>query len=213
DDTKDTGTASAFGIRIDSPSHLALVASAPVHVQGKVCGGNEIKAFQINGGPVAVDIPAHQTCSTVVDPTVDAPECVVNFDEARDKTEMADIVAGNAEAGTFKRGTNTVLADAKDAAGNRVFNTNVSFSLGAVQTPNVTIGQHLRDGANNALNQAYKQLASTVTTTIDPAFVVGLEESAAQKFFNEKCQAAIDTFTERADANLQGDTFGTLDAE
>lgn len=213
DDTEDTGIASAFGIRIDSPTPLQQIASAPVHVVGKVCGGNEITNLEINGKVLDVSIPTHQTCSTVVDPTVDAPECVVDFDEPMDETDLQEAIAGTAALGTFKRGGNYVLANAQDAGNNRTFNTNVLFSLGPVQTPNVVIGQSLRNGAGSAIEKAYEELAATVVTTIDPAFVVGLEESAVQKFFNEKCQGAIDTFTARAEANLQGDTFGTLDAE
>ncbi|HUD71951.1 MAG TPA: putative metal-binding motif-containing protein, partial [Dongiaceae bacterium] len=88
DDIKDTGTASAFGIRIDSPTNLQEIASAPVHVQGKVCGGNQISTLKLNGKGLDVTVPAHQTCSTVVDPTVDAPECVVNFNEPMAETDL-----------------------------------------------------------------------------------------------------------------------------
>src|SRR6185436_16433097 len=169
DDTKDTGTASAFGIRIDSPTNQQLIASAPVHVQGKVCGGNQISTLKLNGKGLDVSVPAHQTCSTVADPTVDAPECVVNFNEPMAETDLNAAIAGTAPLGTFKRGTNRVIADATDDHGNRTFNTNVLFALGPVQTPNMTIGQSLSNGAQSALQRAYQSLATTVVTTIDPA--------------------------------------------
>jgi len=52
-----------------------------------------------------------------------------------------------------------------------------------------------------------------MTTSIDPAFVVGLEEEAVQDFFNEKCSGAIDQFTARATASLTNKAFGTIDLE
>jgi len=212
DDTTDTGIASAFGIRIDSPTDQQLIASAPVQVQGKVCGGNEVATFRINGKDVDVTPDVNQTCTPGNGTTV-APECVVPFDEAIGKTDLSLAVAGTAPLGTFKRGTNRVIADAADILGSRTFNTDVLFGLGPVQTPSATLTQSLNRTTGNAINEAYQAMAATVTTTIDPSISVGIDESAARKFFNEKCTDAINTFTARVEANLEGDSFGEIDAE
>jgi putative metal-binding protein len=212
DDITDTGTASAFGISIDSPTDQQLIASAPVHVTGTVCGGSEIASLDINGKSVPVDKPAHQTC-TDGNGTTDAPECYVNFDAALDETDLDEAVAGTAPTGTFKRGTNRVIADASDVNGGRTFNTGTVFGLGPVQTQLAGLPASLSGPTKKAIEGAYKDLVSSVTTNINPAFVIGLEESAVQKFFNEKCTGAIDTFTARVKSNLQGEAFATIDAK
>jgi len=212
DDTTDVGTASAFGIRIDSPTDQQLIASAPVHVQGKVCGGNEVEAFRINGHEVDVTPPANQTCTPGNGTTI-ADECYVPFDEAIAQTDLSQAVAGTAPLGTFKRGTNRVIADASDVLGNRTFNTDVLFGLGPVQTQSATLAQSVKSGAESAVGEAYRTLAASVTTNIDPAFLVGLKESAVQDFFDAKCTATIKTFTDDVKARLEGDTFTTIDLE
>ena len=42
------------------------------------------------------------------------------------------------------------------------------------------------------------------------ATLIGLEEDGVQKFFNAKCQGAIDQFSQRATTALSGKSFGTF---
>lgn len=212
DDLTDTGIASAFGIQIDSPTEQQVVASAPVTVAGTVCGGNEISSLRINGRSVDVTVPTHQTC-TAGNGTTEAAECVVNFSEPIEETDLHEAVAGTAAGGTFHRGSNRVIADASDNQGHRTFNNDVVFALGPVQSPAGSLAAAAAPGIAGAVGPAFHDVLDTITSEIDPAFVVGLKESAAQDFFNEKCVGAIEEFSAQTSARLSGRTFGTLDAE
>lgn len=236
DDLTDTGTASAFGISIESPTDQQVIASAPVIVTGNACGGNEISRLLLQGNSLGVAVPADQTCTTG-DGMFVADECYIDFSEAIGETDLGDAADGVAVGGTFKRGSNRVIADASDVRGNRTFNTDVVFGLGSIQAPGapgslglqpgpglpgdpiqpVSAAQHtgmmLELGAETIIHQAVEETEAFLTATIDPAFVVGLEESAVQDFFNAKCSAAIDQFTARATAALQNKAFGTIDLE
>lgn len=212
DDLADAGVASAFGIQIDAPTEQQVVATAPVTVAGSVCGGNEITSLRINGTSVDVSVPANQTC-TPGNGTTEAPECVVDFSQEIEETDLHDAVAGTATGGTFHRGSNRVIADAADVQGNRTFNTDVVFALGAVQSPAGTLAALTAPEIAAAIGPAFADVLDTITSEIDPAFVIGLKESAAQDFFNEKCTGAIEEFSTQAEARLSGRTFGTLDAE
>src|SRR5262249_42171982 len=63
------------------------------------------------------------------------------------------------------------------------------------------------------LQKIVNDIQAQMAAEINPAFVVGLEETAVQKFFNEKCQAAIDDFTHKAQDALSGKTFATFDIQ
>jgi hypothetical protein len=210
DDLTDTGTLSAFGIQIDNPVDQQIVATAPVQVQGTVCSGNPIARLRINGGEVDVTSPGQQTC-TAGDGVSSADECVVNFDESLPEKVLADAVTGSAVNASYKRGGNRVVADASDDKGNRTFNTEVVFGLGAVQPEALALLDSLPKQAG--LRAMVDEVQMAMATEIDPAFVVGLEEAAVQKFFNEKCQGAIDQFSARAQSALSGKTFGTFDVQ
>ncbi len=211
DDLADTGKASAFGIAVNSPTYGEVVASAPVTVEGKVCGGNEIASFQINAAPVDV---SSQTCTTV-DPnsTTDTPECFLDFTVPIYEKSIAMAVEGEDSAGKFKRGSNRVIADASDVLANRTFNTGVIFGLGNVSSPAGTTAMALELGANRALADALADIQMAMTTQIDPAFIVGLKEQAVQEFFNAKCTGAIADFTARATASLENTNFGDFTIE
>ncbi len=183
-----------------------MVASAPVHVEGKVCGGNEIDAFQVNGKPVDV---SGQTCVTGNGVT-STDECYLPFDVAMPEKDLAQAAQANAPQGSFKRGSNRVIADASDVRGNRAFNTDVIFGLGTVQSPAGSAAMALELGAQKALNSALANFKLAMTTDINPAFVAGLKEDAAKKFFNAKCTAAITDFTNSASAALQNADLGTV---
>ena len=220
DDLADAGTASAFGIQIDSPGDQEVVASVPVFVEGTVCGGNEIASLRIQGNDVPVTIPTYQTCTTG-DGMTSADECVADFNEPIDETDLLAAVAGTAIGGTFHPGSNRVIADATDIDGNRTFNTDVIFGLGLLQAPGKSAGfaavsqeEGLRRAGRRvgaALGGEINRMQKALGDEIDPAFVIGLEESAVQDFFNEKCQGAIDQFSAQASANLSGKTFATID--
>jgi hypothetical protein len=210
DDLTDTGTLSAFGIQIDSPVNQEIVASAPVQVQGTVCSGNPIARLRINGGEVDVTSPGKQTC-TAGDGVSSADECVVDFNESLPEKVLADAVTGDAVNASYKRGGNRVVADASDDKGNRTFNTDVVFGLGSVQPQALALLDSLPKQAG--LRAMVDEIQMAMATEIDPAFVVGLEEAAVQKFFNEKCQGAIDQFSARAQAALSGKTFATFDVQ
>jgi hypothetical protein len=228
DDLADAGEVSFFGISIFSPTPQQVVASAPVRVDGTACGGNEISKLLIQGNPQGVDVPADQTC-TEGDGMFTADECYIDFNVPIDETDLEDAADGVAAGGTFKRGSNRVIADAADVRGNRTFNTDVIFGLGSVQLPGdpaslgaeppapVPPAEHagmmLELGAATAINEAIEETEELLTSTIDPAFVVGLEESAVQDFFNEKCSGAIAQFTARATAALENKAFGEIDLE
>jgi hypothetical protein len=220
DDLADAGTASAFGIQVDSPTDQQIVASAPVNVQGTVCGGKEIAALKIQGNEVPVTPPTYQTCTTG-DGMTTADECVVPFDEPIGETDLEAAAEGTAIGGTFNAGSNRVVTDATDVDGNRTFNTDVIFGLGNLQAPAKSAGYvpgtqeegikraGRRVGA--AIGSEIKAFEKALGDEIDPAFVIGLEESAVQDFFNQKCQGAINQFTTQASANLSGKTFATVD--
>jgi len=209
DDLADTGAASAFGIAVDSPFDQQVVATAPVTVQGKVCGGNEIAGLQINGLPV--DVSA-QTC-TPGNGTTSANECYLPFAVPVPEKPIAEAAEGTAPTGAFKRGSNRVVADASDVLGNRTFNTDTVFGLGNVQSPAGTLAMTSEVSAKAAANSALVATMMAMTSTIDPAFVVGLEETAVQDFFNEKCQGAIDQYKARAEATLENKSLGTIKIE
>ncbi len=215
DDLADAGIASAFGIQVDSPYAQALW-SAPVDVEGTVCGGNEITELKIQGNDVPVNPPTYQTCTTG-DGETSADECYVQFDEPIDETDLDAAAEGTAIGGTFHAGSNRVVVDATDELGNRTFNTDVIFALGKVQAPGVAAkaaqeaaiklaGQRI--GA--ALGQEIMAVPKALGDEIDPAFIVGLEEEAVQDFFNEKCEDALNQFTTQAEANLRNKTFATV---
>ena len=208
DELDDTGTLSAFGIQIDSPTNQEIVATAPVHVEGTVCSGNAITRLRINGGDVDV---SGQTCTTG-NGVSSADECVLDFDTPIGRKDLEDAAVGNAVNASYKRGGNRVVADASDDEGNRAFNTDVVFGLGAVQD-NAATTVMAKLPADSGLHMVVNDIQTMMATEIDPAFVVGLEEAAAQKFFNQKCQGAIDQFKARADASLSGKTFATFDVE
>jgi hypothetical protein len=208
DDLDDTGTLSAFGIKIDNPQDQEIVATAPVHVQGTVCSGNAIAKLRINGGDVPV---GGQTCTTGNGVSA-APECTLHFDKPIGEKDLQDAAVGNAVNASYKRGGNRVVADASDDKGNRTFNTDVVFGLGAVQNSAAT-SMLAALPSDSGLRAVVNDIQTMMATEINPAFVVGLEEAAVQKFFNEKCQGAIDQFTARAEAALSGKTFATFDIE
>ena len=210
DDLTDTGTVSAFGIQIDKPVDQEIVASAPVQVLGTVCSGNPIARLRINGGEVDVTSPGKQVC-TPGDGVSSADECVVDFDESLPEKVLADAVTGGAVNASYKRGGNRVVADASDDKANRTFNTDVVFGLGSVQPEALALLDSLPKEAG--LRAMVDEIQMAMATEIDPAFVVGLEEAAVQKFFNEKCQGAIDQFTARAQSALSGKTFATFDVQ
>jgi hypothetical protein len=220
DDLADAGTASAFGIQIDSPEDQEIVASAPVYVEGTVCGGKEIAGLRIQGNDLPVTVPTYQTCTTG-DGMFSADECLVPFNEPIGQTDLQAAAQGTAIGGTFHAGSNRVVADATDVDGNRTFNTEVIFGLGNLQAPAkaATIsGGTEEEGFYRAGRRAGAMIGKEIVTMqkalgdeIDPAFVIGLEESAVQDFFNEKCQDAINQFTTQASANLSGKTFATVD--
>jgi len=220
DDLADAGTASAFGIQIDSPGDQEVVVSVPVNVVGTVCGGNEIASLRIQGNDVPVTIPTYQTCTTGNGMT-SADECVADFNEPIDETDLLAAVAGTAIGGTFHPGSNRVIADATDVDGNRTFNTDVIFGLGLLQAPGKS-ASFTADSQEEGLRRAGRRVGSALADEIqlmqkalgdeiDPAFVIGLEESAVQDFFNEKCQGALNQFSAQAEANLSGKTFATID--
>jgi hypothetical protein len=210
DDLADAGKVSAFGITVDSPTDQQVVAMAPVTVAGTVCSGNAITALRINGRDVDVAAPAHQTCTTG-DGVLTSDECVVNFSEGIPEKNLADAILGNAENASYKRGSNRVVADATDDKGNRTFNTNVVFGLGAVQEPEPALAMLKALPSDSNLEGIVMGVMDAMTTEINPAFVVGLDEAAVQKFFNQKCQGAIQQFTDRATASLSGKDFATVD--
>jgi Putative metal-binding motif len=212
DDLKDTGTASAFGIEITSPTDQQVVASAPVLVTGKVCGGNQVSTLSINGKDVDVTPPAHQTCTPGNGTTI-APQCIAPINEPINQTDLHLALAGTSPGGTFHPGSNRVVAEAGDVAGIHTFNTGTIFALGPVSAPVTAFSSRAQVGIQGAVQQAFGNAMNGTLGTIDPAFVVGLKESAAQDFFNEKCGSAIDQFTSQMHANLSDRTFGTLDAE
>jgi hypothetical protein len=216
DDLADAGTASAFGIQIDSPENREVVASAPVFVDGTVCGGNEITELKIQGNDLPVTIPTYQTCTTG-DGMTSADECVLPFNYPVDETDLDAAANGIAIGGTFHAGSNRVVADATDELGNRTFNTGVVFALGNVQAPGLSAslsqeaaiklaGKRIGAAFGNEILDLQKALGDE----IDPAFIVGLEETAVQDFFNEKCEDALNQFTTQAEANLQNKTFATV---
>jgi hypothetical protein len=217
DDLADAGTASAFGIQVDSPTNQQIWASAPVDVQGTVCGGNEIADLRIQGN----DVPVGGQICIPGDGMTSADECVLDFNEPIGETDLEAAAAGTAMGGTFNAGSNRVVADATDADGNRTFNTDVVFGLGNLQAPaksaNYTPGSQeagiMRAGrrVGMAVARELQQFQKDTAAEIDPAFVIGLEESAVQDFFNQKCQDAIDQFTTQASANLSGKTFAEVD--
>jgi len=212
DDLADSGRVSAFGITVDSPTNQQVVATAPVTVAGTVCSGNPIAGLRINGRNVDVTAPAHQTCTTG-DGVTTSDECVVNFSENMPEKNLAEAILGNAENASYKRGSNRVVADATDDKGNRTFNTDVIFGLGAVQEPDSALALLKALPTESHLEGVVLDVMNAVTTSIDPAFVVGLDEAAVQKFFNAKCQDAIQQFTDRATASLQGKDFATVDID
>jgi Putative metal-binding motif len=212
DDLKDTGTASAFGIEITAPTDQQVVASAPVLVQGKVCGGNQVSTLSINGKDIDVTPPAHQTCTTGNGTTI-APECVAPINEPIGQTDLHLAILGTAPGGTFHPGPNHVLAEARDVAGVQTFNTGTIFALGQVRAPAAAFSPSAQVEVQSAVQRAFGNAMNGTLGNIDPAFVVGLKESAAQDFFNEKCGAAIDQFTSQMHANLSNRTFGTIDAD
>lgn len=222
DDLADAGTASAFGIQVDSPTDQQIWASAPVDVTGTVCGGKEIAGLRIQGNDVPVTVPTYQTCTTG-DGMTSADECVVSFNEPIGETDLDAAAEGTASGGTFNAGSNRVIADASDVDGNRTFNTDVIFGLGNLQAP-AKSAAFARESQEEGIRRAGRQIGAQIGSDllgfqkaigdeIDPAFVIGLEESAVQDFFNEKCQGAIDQFTTQASANLSGKTFATVDFE
>jgi hypothetical protein len=209
DDLADTGEASAFGIAVSSPVNLEVVTSAPVNVQGKVCGGSEVAELSINGLPADV---SGQTC-TPGDGVSSADECYLPFDVPVPEKDLQLAAQGSGHTGTFKRGSNRVIADASDVLGNRTFNTDVIFGLGNVQAPLAPAAMAMEFAAQNALKQALFDMQMDVTAEIDPAFVVGLDEAAVQDFFAVKCPAAIADFTAKATASLQGSDLGDVTLE
>ncbi len=219
DDLEDAGTASAFGIQVDSPLDQEVVAWAPVSVEGTVCGGNEIASLSIQGN----DVPVGGQICTSGNGTTTADECVVSFNEPIGETDLDAAAEGTASGGTFNAGSNRVIADASDVDGNRTFNTDVIFGLGNLQAP-AKSAAFARESQEEGIRRAGRQIGAQIGSDllgfqkaigdeIDPAFVIGLEESAVQDFFNEKCQGAIDQFTTQASANLSGKTFATVDFE
>lgn len=213
DDLADAGTASAFGISIDAPEDQEVVASAPVWVEGTVCGGNEIASLRIQGN----DLPVGSQICSAGDGMSSADECVLDFSEPVDATDLQAAVQGTAAGGTFHLGSNRVIADATDAMGNRSFNTEVVFGLGSLQAPAKSASSEERGfyeagrAAGRLLQREAAAMQKALGDEIDPAFVIGLEPSAVQDFFDQKCQGAIDQFTSRAQANLSGKVFATVD--
>ncbi len=218
DDLEDAGTASAFGIQVEAPFDQQVVTSVPVYVEGTVCGGNEIAALKIQGN----DVPTGGQDCIPGDGMTSADECVLDFNEPIGETDLLAAVNGNADSGTFQLGSNRVVADATDVDGNRTFNTDVIFgldSLPAAKRASIA-GDPEKEGllragrrVGEALGMEISGFEKALGDEIDPAFVIGLEESAVQDFFNEKCQGAIDQFSTQAEANLSGKTFATIDFE
>jgi len=210
DDLADTGKASAFGIAVSSPTNLEVVASAPVNVQGRVCGGNEIASLQINGLPLSpAEIASGQIC-TPGNGVTTANECYLPFDVPVPEKDLQQAALGQGHTGTFKRGSNRVIADASDVLGNRAFNTDVIFGLGDVSPPLAPTAMAMEFAAQSAVKQAVFDVQMAMTTVVSPEFVVGLKEEAVQKFFEAKCPAAIADFTAKATESLQGANLGDV---
>jgi hypothetical protein len=209
DDLADSGAISAFGIAVDKPFDQEIVASAPVTVEGSVCSGNTIASLRINGRSVDVTSPGKQTC-TPGDGVYTTKECVVPFSEQLPQKNLADAIEGDAVNASYKRGSNRVIADASDDRGNRAFNTDVIFGLGAVNAPEPAMAMMAALPKDSGLDKVVMDVMNSVTTTIDPAFVVGLDEEGVQKFFNAKCAGAIQQFTDKATATLSNKVFATV---
>ena len=213
DDLADAGTASAFGIQVDSPEDQEIVASAPVWVEGTACGGNEIAELRIQGN----DVPVGAQVCTPGDGMSSADECVLDFSEPVDATDLQAAVQGTAVGGTFNLGSNRVIVDATDDRGNRTFNTGVIFGLGQLQPPGAAALAQEQSfykagvGIGAELSKQTAMMQKALGDEIDPAFVIGLEPAAVQDFFNEKCQGALDQFETQASANLTGKVFATVD--
>src|SRR2546428_8485585 len=109
DDLADTGTMSAFGIKVTAPTDQEVVATAPVTVTGTVCGGNQINSLSVNGMSVDVTVPTHQTCTTGNGLT-STGECVVHFSTDLPERDLGQAILGSAENASFKRGSDRGVA-------------------------------------------------------------------------------------------------------
>lgn len=76
------------------------------------------------------------------------------------------------------------------------------------------LSPQLRDVLWNLDGYLRAEIAEAMdAASVDGAFLVGLEKTAAQDFFDTTCVKAVETFTADLSANLSGKTFGTFDIQ
>jgi hypothetical protein len=216
DDLADAGTVSALSVDIASPPDQSIIDPVPadgVTVTGEVRHGREIAGLRLNGRQVAIPpvntVPEYQFVPG--DGMTTADQYIFSFSENLQEADMAQLIAGNAPAGTLQRGANKLTADASDDRGNRAFASRI-FALGNALSPAETaaISAQVEDKLHTALAKTYAEVLDSTTTEIDNAFVAGLEESAVDRIFQNACSAAAEEFRNRLIENIQGTDLGSI---
>jgi hypothetical protein len=201
DDVRDTGTASVFGITIDSPTPGEETAAIPTPVTGEVCGGLPILAANVNGKA----LPVLGQVNTPGDGEDSGDKVVLDINTSLEQTDLVgDIAHTVTELGTFDPGSNKLEASATDNQGNMAFKSFL-FAVGDVASAggSASIGElkaAVQDEVEGSLQNAL------AATNIPNAFVLGVEPAAINTFFAETCvQATTDAETKVREALLAKD--------
>jgi hypothetical protein len=192
DDVRDKGTASVFAINIDSPTEGSNTSTIPTPVTGEVCHGREITSTKVNGK--SVDVAGQVTVPGDGEDSADT--VTLAFNESLGQTNiLSDILGTNTTIGTFDQGANTAYVTAEDDLGNRTA-ADANFTIGGVGTATASLSvspaqQAQIDGViQTTLEKEIRAAIASNGTTIQDAFVLGIEEAAIDTFFTETCAAA-----------------------
>lgn len=206
DDLADSGISSVLAVEIESPLPGEVVmASTPspgcdtdksVLVTGRACSGREIASVQINGGGVdlsgqTVTLGDGVNSADTYEVEINKPVCITDIDR--------DVFYGDAPLGTFDPGSNKLVGMAIDDLGNRSYEV-MTFAVGPVASPG--IGPLSSMSMKSLLSRDIMQAMDTASSTIENAFVVGLDKDAVQTMFTEKCLDAEDEFKNTVTAKI-----------
>jgi hypothetical protein len=206
DDARDKSTVSVFAFHIDSPAEGEVTSAVPTPVTGQVLHGRPITAASINGqvqdtsGLVFIPGDGENT----------ADQYMLPINTTLGQTNLAQDVAGlTTELGTFDPGTNRLVAQAEDDQGNQTFATRI-FAVGDVIGTGASLAlpqsEEIESIVRATVADEIRALASS-GTEIENAFVLGLEPTAINTFFQETCTQATATAEQKIRETLLAKTF------
>jgi len=205
DDLRDKGTSMSFSIDITTPTPGEVTPAVPTPVKGQVCDGQAIASVSVNG----LSLPVSGAIFIPGDGENSGDTYKLPIDTALGQTNAAqDLATGDAPLGTFDAGTNRLVADAIDAAGNRTFKS-LLFATGDVAAPGIgtlssSFSPDLPDQVKSLILQNLVPQGGSVE--IPNAFVVGLTPAAVQTIISKGCVDAATFFVQKIHENIPNGT-------